>query len=130
MKDFFKEIFIYHHHFNQLLVEEVRIHKHALTEDTYKMFCHLLNAHQVWNSRVLSEPSLKVWELHEPEELKALDTKNYEDTLRILDKTDLDAVISYTNSRGEAYTNAVKDILFHITTILPITRASLPQLFV
>lgn len=114
MSDFFKDIFDYHHHFNQQLAARILEHPGRTTEAIQKLFSHVLNAHQVWNSRILGQPSFQVWQINDPELYKAIDDQNYADTLRVLREKDLSATVSYTNSRGDTFSNTVKDILFHI----------------
>ena len=90
MKSFFKEIFEYHHHYNQLLLDELIKHKKELPERTYPLFCHIINAHQIWNARIMQAPSLGVHEVHQPERCREIDVNNLKDTLYILEHYDLE----------------------------------------
>ena len=114
MRDFFKDIFGYHHHFNQKLAEQMLEHLDLVPEDTQKLFSHVLNAHQVWNARILKQPSFKVWQINAPTSYTAINAQNYADTLRIIDTADFSEVVSYTNSQGLDFSNTVRDILFHV----------------
>ena len=112
---FFKELFEYSHHFNQQLAEVFIAKPTGLTERATKLFNHILNAHQVWNSRITVERnSVGPWDLRPINELKEIDRVNYANSIRILDQADLDSVINYRNSRGDSYTNSVRSILFHV----------------
>lgn len=113
MKDLFQDIFSYHYHFNQKLVEEFRLHRDKLPERSFPLFCHMLNAHQIWNARILKTAELGVQQLHTLEQCGPIDKTNYETTLKILDVVDLESVIDYKTSRGQPFTNVVRDILFH-----------------
>ena len=115
LAEFFKDIFQYHHHINQQLIDELKKHQQTLPERSIPLFCHCINAHHIWNSRIISEkPAVGVHEIHTLEELKKMDKSNNEYTLRILDEVDLEKKFEYQNSKGKSYSNSVKDILFHI----------------
>lgn len=114
MKDLFKEIFTYHHHYNQKLIAEFEAHQAKLPERSFPLLCHILNAHHIWNARILkTAEEYKVQQQHPLEQLPEIDKANYESTLQLLDGVDLDSLVEYRTSRGEPFTNSVRDILFH-----------------
>jgi uncharacterized damage-inducible protein DinB len=55
-----------------------------------------------------------VWEVHAVQELKSIEQINYEQSLQILDKFDLNEIISYSNSKGQAFRDRIQDLLFHV----------------
>lgn len=115
MKQFFKELFEYSHHCNQKLADVFNKEPDKTSEKAVKLFNHVLNAHQIWNNRIDSkEKSFGVWELHEVKNLNGIDQTNYEESLQILNKFDLDESLNYSNSKSKAFRNSVRDILFHI----------------
>lgn len=115
MISFFKELFEYSHHFNQQLAEIFLAKPSLVTERATQLFNHILNAHQVWNSRILGEPGpVGPWDLRPAIEWKEIDRVNYSNSIRILDQAGLDSVIKYKTSRGDSYANSVKSILFHV----------------
>jgi uncharacterized damage-inducible protein DinB len=114
MPALFKEIFEYHNHFNQLLLDEFKKHEGKLPARTYPLFCHVINAHQIWNARILNEPTIGVRDVHTIETCRTLDNTNYLNTLQILDAIPLDKEINYVTSKQEPFTNVVRDILFHV----------------
>ena len=115
MVQFFKELFEYNHHFNQQLAAIFNEHPLLTSEKSVKLFNHILNAHQVWNSRIRENPNIfGVWDTHPVEDLKEIDQTNLVNSIHILDESDLGHSIQYINSRGDAYTNSVRDILFHV----------------
>ncbi|WP_082333675.1 DinB family protein [Mangrovimonas sp. TPBH4] len=114
MEDFFKDIFEYHHHMNQTLIDVFLKHHQQVSERTPAMFSHCLNAHQIWNSRILETTPFEVHQLHPLENFKIIDTINYRTTLKIIDTYEFGEPIVYLNSKGEPYENSVQDILFHI----------------
>lgn len=115
MNNFFKELFEYSHHFNQRLIGSFIENSEKVPERSRSLISHIINAHQVWNSRIEpGQPLLGVWEMHAFDELKDLDLVNYKNSTHILDTVDLDTVCEYTNTRGQAFKNSVRDILFHV----------------
>ena len=115
MKQLFRELFEYNHHFNQKLSDVFTDSPDKTSEKAVKLFNHILNAHQIWNNRV--EPrktTFGVWELHAIHDLKNIDKANYEHTLQILDTVDLNENINYSTSKGKAFNNRIRDILFHV----------------
>ncbi len=115
MTTFFKELFEYSHHFNQKLALVFKENPDKTSEKAIKLFNHLLNAHHVWNNRIEPKQTpFGVWELHSVGELQDIDRANYEHTLRILDKFDLTETINYTNTKGQTFSNSIRDTLFHV----------------
>lgn len=129
MKEFFKDIFAYQHHLNQKLMDQINEHWQKVPDDSYALFCHVLNAHQVWNSRILNLEPFGVQQLHHREDCKAIDHNNYLDTLRIIDTIDPEKLVLYKNTKGQEFSNKVKDILFHINNHSTHHRAQLASLF-
>lgn len=114
MKDFFLDIFKYHHHYNQLLLQEIQAHQAELPPTVSALFSHSLNAHQVWNARILQTTPFHPHQQHPIAACAGIDDQNLQDTIKILMETDLSKKIDYTNSSGESYTNTVREILFHV----------------
>lgn len=115
MKSFFTELFEYNHHFNQKLAQVFQDHPQNASEKSVKLISHMLNAHQIWNNRIHPKQNpFGVWQLNRIEELKRIDQINFEQTLQILDESDLDSPINYTNSKGEIFSNTIRDIFFHV----------------
>lgn len=127
--DFFKDIFDYHHELNQQLADQFNLHLELIPEEPQKLFSHMLNAHQVWNSRILKQPSFQVWQFNSPANYKPIDGQNYADTLRILQEKDLSEALQYVDSRGNAYTNTAQQILFHVNNHFTYHRGQLASRF-
>ncbi|MDZ4714746.1 MAG: DinB family protein [Cytophagales bacterium] len=115
MKPFFKDLFEYSHHTNQKLAELFTASHEKTSEKSVTLYNHILNAHQIWNSRIdPASPPYGVWEIHPAGEYQRIDRMNYENSIRILETLYFDQPVSYTNSKGQPYTNTVRDILFHV----------------
>ena len=114
MKSFFKEIFEYHHQTNQRLIGQISENIDKVSERTIPLFSHAINAHQIWNSRILQTAPLGVFEIHSLDKCIELDKENFEHTIKIMDSYEMFFVVSYQDSKGDLYQNTVSDILYHI----------------
>ena len=114
MKEFFKDIFEYHNHFNQKLIEQLIENESSLSERTIPLLSHSINAQQIWNARITNKEKLGVHAVHSLQECKRIDNANYKETLEILKKHELTENIVYTNSKGTEFNNTIQQILFHI----------------
>jgi uncharacterized damage-inducible protein DinB len=114
MVSFFQDVFEYHHHFNQQLIRQIEEYEQELPDKTIPLFCHLLNAHQIWNARILERTAFDGHQLHTLEALPEIDQQNYQNTLLILDQYPITATLTYQNSKGHEFSNTIRDILFHI----------------
>ena len=115
MKAFFKDIFEYHHHFNQQLVDLLIREQERISARTTPLFSHVINAHQIWNARIVPEKPLGVHELHSLETCKAYDQSKHLRTLQIIADADLSKTITYRNSSGSEFENTIQEILFHVS---------------
>lgn len=114
MKDKFPELFEYTFHFNQEVIRKIIQNQHILPERAFQLINHTLNAHQVWNSRILHEKPFGVWEVHPLEDLQEINESNYQKTKSILENIDFMQILMYKNSKGDLFENRIEDILFHI----------------
>ncbi len=115
MKQFFRELLEYNYHFNQELGDVFVNETSKTSEKSIKLYSHILNAHNIWNSRIEhGQTNFGVWDIHPVEACRDIDKQNYVDSLRILDKYDLDLMINYTTTRGDKFSNRLRDIVFHI----------------
>lgn len=115
MTEFFKELFEYCHHSNQQITELFLQHPQSITERSLKLFSHTLNAQHIWNARLSgNKANYSVWEMHALESYKNIDLQNYGDTLQLLNTIDLSHTLTYTNSKGQSFSNTARDILFHM----------------
>jgi uncharacterized damage-inducible protein DinB len=114
MKEFFTDIFKYHHHYNQVLADLLIKNEDKISERTVPLFSHCMNAHQIWNSRITGAESYTVHQLHTLPKCKEIDSDNFATTLRILEKFDLIKTINYKTSKGDPFNNTIQEILFHV----------------
>lgn len=107
MKAFFQQLFDYNFYCNKQLIA-VCGSLVVIPERTASLFSHMLNAHHIWNARILGQESqFGVWE--------DLHYENQRTTFEIITNADqLEGRISYENIEGRAYANSLKDILFQV----------------
>lgn len=91
----------------------MRAHLEQIPEEFPALFSHMLNAHQIWNSRILQTPSFGVHQNHLPQTWASIDEANFKNSLLILESRDLAETIAYTNSQGTGFVNSIQEILFH-----------------
>lgn len=115
MKDFFTDIFEYHHHYNQQLADLLSTESGKLDSDRcVSLFSHIINAHHIWNHRILQmKPTATVWQLHPVAACKEMDSANFADTSRILAEVDLSREMSFRTGSGIELKHKVRDFLFH-----------------
>ena len=111
----FSKVFEYHRTVNDRLLYELDSHGHELPERSYPLFCHILNAHQIWNARILNRPPFGVRDVHTYDDCAVINADNYRDTLLILERFDPAHPVEYATSGGDRFTNTVGDILFHVS---------------
>lgn len=115
MKDFFKEMFEYTFHFNEMVINALLSSEVTIPEKSLKLINHTINAHEIWNHRIEEKPCVTtVWAMRDLTELKQINKNNYNTSIEILESYDFSKALSYKNSKGDKYTNTVKDILFHV----------------
>lgn len=115
MTNFFKELFTYSHHFNQQLATVFIEQAGKTSEKSLVWFNHILNAHFNWNCRILSQQTTTgPWDIHNIAELKEMDRVNYSNSVLILDNIELYRPVDYSTTKGQQFSNTVRDILFHI----------------
>jgi uncharacterized damage-inducible protein DinB len=89
-------------------------------EKALSLFIHILAAEKVWLNR-LNETDTKqfdIWPRHSMEDCERLINDNrvgYSLLLKNLSESDYSRLISYTNSKGVAFTTSISDILTHVS---------------
>ncbi|MDC8002004.1 DinB family protein [Aequorivita todarodis] len=129
MKAFFQDTFEYTHRCNQQLIEVLINNPETYSEKISLLASHTLNAHHIWNHRIFGViPALSVWQHLDSNDLQHINNENFEHSKEILQKKELNKLINYTNSKGQNFTNAVSEILFHIVNHSTYHRGQLMSL--
>jgi len=115
VKVFFNQLFDYNFYCNKKLIE-LCSETENVPEKSVALFSHLLNAHHIWNSRILGKThELEVWQIHDIKDWGDIHYENQRSSFDITsDADDFELRIDYENAEGRLFTNTLQDILFHI----------------
>ncbi|MRI00927.1 damage-inducible protein DinB [Kriegella sp. EG-1] len=115
MKVFFNQLFDYNFYCNKKIIE-LCVDESEVSEKTVELFSHILNAHNIWNSRIIGrKPDFDVWQIHAIPTWNDVHYENQRSSFEITSNADnFEKRIDYENSQGRLYSNNIKDILFHI----------------
>lgn len=114
MKEKLIDLLEYTYHFNKVMIETISENISKTDEKTVSLINHTLNAQQIWNSRILGEASFDVWQINPFEALQEINQQNFNKSIEIVEKFDLNERIEYQNSKGTKFENEIFDILFQI----------------
>lgn len=130
MQDFFLELFDYNHAMNRQMIAEFTRIQTGIPEKAISLMSHILNAHHIWNARIMQEPTLYgVWELQAIDQLGYISEDNHLNSEGIIRNHPFEKSIDYNTSKGEPFSNTVRDILFHVINHSNYHRAQINLLF-
>lgn len=115
MKGFLQQLFDYNFYCNKKIIEQCS-GLDTVPDNCIRLFSHILNAHHIWNQRILGLPTeLGVWDLHDINRWEEVHYENQRTSFEIMSNADsFEKRVEHTNSKGTRYSNQLKDILFHI----------------
>lgn len=115
MKGFFNQLFDYNFYGNKKWIEECS-KPGPVPERSIALLNHILNAHHIWNARILGNPpDFGVWQMHAIKEWGDIHYENQRSSFEIVtNANDFEKRIDYENSQGKPFSNTLQDILFHI----------------
>ena len=130
MKAFFNQLFDYNFHYNKKLIETC-LEMKTVPEEVVRLFSHVLNAHHIWNARMLGiPPEIQVWQIHETADWGELHYENQRNSFgNITNAGNFEKRIDYESSEGQRYSNTLQDILFHIINHSTHHRAQISAIF-
>jgi len=114
MKTFLNKFFQYNFEMNENIIQEYFHFQNIEVGKVKQLFDHILNAHNIWNNRILEKPAFKVWEKHGLDKLKGINENNFHQSLFIIENLDLQEKVEYNNSIGNRYSNTIEDMLMHV----------------
>lgn len=130
MKELFKNMLLYSHHFNDELIRIAQENEDKVNNKIISLLSHILTAHAIWNARINEiEAEYGVWQDIDLEKMKELNQKNFDDSMEIAHKFDLDLILEYQDSKGNYWENSVKDILVHVVNHSSYHRGQIAQQF-
>jgi uncharacterized damage-inducible protein DinB len=87
-------------------------------ERSLQLMAHIISAERLWLERLKNQPpSTPVWpegDLEHCEAQAAEVTRLWREHLDLITAGDVHQSVSYKNSKGEAYTSTIEDILSHV----------------
>jgi len=115
MKAFFNQLFDYNFYCNKKLIEECQKLENV-PDRTMELFSHILNAHHIWNARILGKKiEYDVFQLQSPKDWGDIHYENQRSSFEIITNVDdLEKRLDYENTEGRLFTNTIQDMLFHI----------------
>ena len=115
MRSLFNQLFDYNFYCNKKIIEKSLAVK-SVPKRSSELFSHILNAHHIWNKRLLDEEwSFDVWQLHDLKDWEDIHYENQRTTFEIITNTeDFTKRVDYKTTEGRVFANELKDILFHI----------------
>ena len=126
MKDFYLDKVQYTFDKNQEMIAYLNEHSSELNEKIQVLISHILNAHEIWMTRILKTPTkYGVWQLQEYVNMAEIDSQNFELTKQILEEKDLNEKVDYKTSTGESYSNVLNELLFHVVNHSSYHRAQI-----
>lgn len=115
MKANFTDTYTYNHTSNLKIISLIEKYPRSYADRVASLLCHTLNAQHIWNRRILGiEIEYEVWQTMPLEELGSINELHFQESKQIIDTMDLMAVVNYTNSKGDSFSNSVHHILFHV----------------
>ena len=112
MKEKLVDLFEYTYHFNKEIIQVIAENLKEIDEKTIGLINHTLNAQQIWNSRILGGISFEVWQINPFENLHDINQQNFNRSIKIVEKYDVDQSVQYENSKGTKFENTVFEMLF------------------
>ena len=115
METLFNQLFDYNFYCNKNLIAKVK-EMGDVPENSGRLFSHILNAHHIWNKRLINEErSYDVWQIHNIKDWEDIHYENQRATFEVIRNTDdFNKRVEYETTSGRIFTNDLKDILFHI----------------
>lgn len=113
MKNNFQDYLEYNKHYNQSLINNYFENKLIWNEKSKNLLNHILDAHQIWNARILNDNQFDVWQINADDSLIKINSENFINSYKILEERELDEIINYHNSTGKQFENSIQEIFFH-----------------
>lgn len=100
------------------------------SERCAKLMSHILSVHHVWIHRIMKTPdNHNTWRIIPDNNWTNKNFQLKEISEKIIDKFGIDQIIDYSNSKGNRFSNEIKDIFFHVINHSNYHRAQINQLF-
>lgn len=130
MKEYFTGLFHYNYEINDRLSNAINSNSEKVSARIVTLFQHILRVHQVWNIRIDTGGSMAgVPDSYPENEFSQVNNSNYESSIAILEKYNMEDLIDYRAFDGQNYKNTIGDILFHVINHSTYHRAQIATEF-
>jgi len=129
MREKLIDLFEYTCHFNKKIIAVIAENIEKVDPKIISLINHTLNAQQIWNSRISGGNPCEVWQINPFENLNDINQQNFNKSIEILEKFDLDTKVQYENSRGAKFENTVFEMLFQAINHSTYHRGQINSLF-
>ena len=117
LADYFRRQFSYDEWANREVLAAIRL-SGAARPRSLQLMAHIVAAERLWLDRLKQQPqSTPVWPESDLEQCEANAgeaSRLWHEHLSLITAGDLHQSVSYKNSKGEAYTSTIEDILSHV----------------
>jgi uncharacterized damage-inducible protein DinB len=114
MKSVLHQLLTYNDEVNRRFIDTVLAARSA-NERLGVILSHILNAHQIWNSRIGdARPTGDPRESRSSETWAAMNAENYRRSLELIASEDIERVVDYRDTKGNSHRNRVRDIFLHV----------------
>ena len=107
------ELFEYNFQMNEVFIKLYLDNLNLMTERISMLIDHTLNAHQIWNARVLNQIPFDRFQVNADNSLRNINQENYQNSLLIINNKNLEEIVMYHTSTGDCFYNSIEDILLH-----------------
>jgi uncharacterized damage-inducible protein DinB len=113
MKEILDQLLTYNDEANRRFIEAVLTARQA--ERVGAILSHVLNAHHIWNARVGGvSPTDDPRQLRPTEAWVGMNAENHRRSLELLQSEDVERVVEYRDTKGNAHRSRVRDIYLHV----------------
>jgi uncharacterized damage-inducible protein DinB len=114
MRDVLQQLLTYNDEANRRFIDTVLAARSA-NERLGVILSHILNAHQIWNSRIGGiGPTGDPREPRSSETWATMNAENYRRSLELLASEDIERVVDYRDTKGNSHRNRIRDIFLHV----------------
>lgn len=128
-QEYLLRLFEYSHKTNLQFIRFIKENRSELPLKVIQLFDHTLNAHHIWNHRILKDDmTVGVWQENNLDLWEEIEQLNHELSLQIIAQSDLEEILNYHSSSGDAYSAKIGDILLHLANHATHHRAQISLL--
>ena len=130
-RDHFIHLFKYNDWATRLCIESIKKPKKKI-DKAEELLSHIISAQRIWLNRILGKDiQLDPWDKHSLEECMQLSTEITAEWINYLEgmgDTDVDKRIEYKNTKGDKFSNAIKDMIVQVINHSTYHRAQIAML--